>query len=324
MIPIFLGAHIHLFDRIFLLDHISAIDLRGLTIPRVETFRIALKPYLQLVYPNFLIRALKLQSEFDWIFILDADEFLLTERDKLGAMLHQCRRAPYVKLHWQNGIFQATDQITPTTALRYRYTSPERKVAANTRTIGKTFNFTPGFHRMKYGALAKINPLVGRPQTLPLPITHIPLGYTRDFAAKANWQAGFRPGRFSDYIVKKKPAHYTSACARLVDGTASLEDRLLVAAFYRSPDPSQTIPETVSCDDFERIDLPRYVDTQTARHAAAFFAQAPVAAPVPPPDLTPHEERLVALARNRVNYFTPQMEQMLTLDVNNRLIAAAA
>ena len=327
LVPLFLGASTRLFDRILLIDHRSRIDLRGLQVNGVEVVRVDARPHLQVVYPNFLMKELGLDRDFDWVFGLDIDEFLLVERAELETILRQHRRAVYVRFHWQNAVFSAPEKTSPGIAWRFARQSHTQKVAANTQIL-RRFNFGHGFHRIKYGYGPKLNPMVTKSRVSTLPITHFPLGRdTGRYAAKAKQLTpiNLKHTTFLERVTTAAPEHYRTACARIVEGTDSFDDRMLFAAYY-SDAHTDGVTNAIDPSDIEEVPMAPFVDPAVMAAAEAFFesaAEAGTDSAADDNDFTEAEQALIDMTRSRPSYFTTEMAGALTYDRHKALVTMA-
>lgn len=322
LVPIFLANHTRLFEKIILLDHLSKIDLRGISIPGVDVIRIEARPYLQQVYPNFAIRKLSLQSKFDWLFALDIDELLLSDQKNLKALLEERRQSPYVKMNWKNGSFSNHAEDKDLKIWRFKKYSSHRKVAVNLRRIGH-FNFIHGYHGVKYSRLTKLNPFTSRSRDLPLPISHMPLGLGRDFEAKANLDS-FPSGKFREKITRTAPQKYLEAIERITKGEDDSFDRLYISAFYR--EDGKEIPDSITEDMFDTIKLEHFLDRGVLQMTRDFFRSAtngeePNSGKIA--EFTVAENHLLNIARKRLNHYTSEMERLLEYDAEHKLIRLA-
>ena len=321
LVPYFIGAHHHLFDHIVMIDHNSSVDLRAIELEKVTVVRVEVRPYLQQVYPNFVIRRLQLQNKFDYIFALDIDEFLLIDECRLTNVLQDNRRNAYIKLYWRNGILEFQDHEVGVTARRCLWGSSTRKVAVNTSKI-RDFNFLHGYHSIWYSSKYKLNPFIGGGVATDIPLTHFPLGIGRDFMTKVGHQS-FPDGTFWSKITRGMPDHYIDACRRVACGGDDINDRFMIAAFYRSA--SETIPPPfVDGDMFERVDLSEYLNSDVVdlTHAAILNAFENSGKSTLDSTLLPQERKLVELAR-RQKKFTVEMEGLLHYDVELGKICVA-
>lgn len=109
IIALFASHLLALFDNIVIVDHQSedgtAEYLKDLTkaYPRVEVLQLLEPSYIQSVTMTHVVRDRPAVREADWVFFLDADEFLPFEsRAAFHAALEPLQRCPVVSLHWTN------------------------------------------------------------------------------------------------------------------------------------------------------------------------------------------------------------------------------
>lgn len=104
-LPEFLTHHLALVDDIFLIDHLSFRDLRQLDLDRVHAFRSNQRAQYQSECTNIVIEHCSIRQNYDWLFVLDIDEFLpFFSRDEIQQylILHRSKKA--VLFHWLNGV----------------------------------------------------------------------------------------------------------------------------------------------------------------------------------------------------------------------------
>ncbi len=101
----FIAYYLNLCDHIFLIDHNSQHDLRDLNLDRVTCVRSNHEAQFQSECTNLVIEHFDIKKKFDWVFVLDVDEFLpFQKRDDFQSFLHKHRNDCVVKFHWKNGV----------------------------------------------------------------------------------------------------------------------------------------------------------------------------------------------------------------------------
>jgi len=155
----FIEYHKNLVDQIYLVDHrsskkISSLSIEGVTF--IESNQVA---QFQSEVTNAVIRDFRLYENFDWIFVLDIDEFLpFTSKRDLCAVLSKHEYDKVVAFNWRNGV-----GVYPTTGVGIKpgdslidvnpllisdYTNINKKVAVNSRRLRYPFYFRTGAHEI--------------------------------------------------------------------------------------------------------------------------------------------------------------------------------
>lgn len=104
------AAHVlALFDQVVIVDHGSSDGtreyLRALCEKHGElaVYDLVEPGYIQSMTMNFMIQHSPELKDADWIFLLDADEFVpFDSRSALHAALARLRRVPVIEMHWRN------------------------------------------------------------------------------------------------------------------------------------------------------------------------------------------------------------------------------
>lgn len=126
IIALFASHLLALFDDIVIVDHQSedgtTAFLKELSAqyPRVQVLTLCEPSYIQSVTMTHVIRDMACLRQADWVFLLDADEFLPFEtREEFHQKLQLHQRCPIISLHWQNLIpvqyWSDIVEITPDT-----------------------------------------------------------------------------------------------------------------------------------------------------------------------------------------------------------------
>ena len=145
-----------------LLDHVSSADMRPLADQNLSVIRIESGPYEgRSAYINFIIDSWDIRKRFDWVFVLDIDEFLsVSDQGELEDVLQRNSGALAISLPWRNGL-PFGDRHQPSAPrqdnasnlgdqrLRF-YSEPSRyrKLATNARQ-GIWFHVRGGAHYLK-------------------------------------------------------------------------------------------------------------------------------------------------------------------------------
>lgn len=137
-IPAWLANHSSLADHIYLIDHNSNKDLRKLSGDKLTVFRTDSKVFEPDININALIAHKQIQNIYDWVFIIDIDEFLpFSSRIDIKAFCIKNRLFAGVSLYWKNGIAKnkkQTADIMHDTAFEFQTeNSLTRKFCYNTK-----------------------------------------------------------------------------------------------------------------------------------------------------------------------------------------------
>ena len=94
-------------DHVFLIDHNSSKDYRSLTCDRVTVFRSTISTFRKAININALLNVINAENKFDWIFVLDIDEFLpFQNKRQIHQFLCKYRYAKCISFRWRNGILK--------------------------------------------------------------------------------------------------------------------------------------------------------------------------------------------------------------------------
>ena len=101
----FILFHSVLADHIFLIDHKSEKDLRNISMPNVSVVRSNHQAQFQSECTNKVIEHFEMADSFDWLFILDIDEFLpFFKRDEMEDFLNGNSSKAVLHFYWKNGV----------------------------------------------------------------------------------------------------------------------------------------------------------------------------------------------------------------------------
>ncbi|MEQ9039225.1 MAG: glycosyltransferase family 2 protein [Silicimonas sp.] len=147
IIRAFAGHLLALFDEVVFIDHMSddgtAEFLHALASgnQRVKVIRLEEPAYIQSVAMTHVLRNTDALREADWVFLLDADEFLpFADRAEMEAALDKYADCPVIGMRWQNLVpqtyWQSEVQFSPQTRFIVPpELSPFRKVAFQPRRL---------------------------------------------------------------------------------------------------------------------------------------------------------------------------------------------
>lgn len=92
-------------DHVYMIDHNSATDLRHLQMDGVTVLRTNHEAQFQSEVTNAAIEHFKIKENYDWLFVLDIDEFLpFTTRADFHAFLNAHQNDRVIQFHWRNGV----------------------------------------------------------------------------------------------------------------------------------------------------------------------------------------------------------------------------
>lgn len=101
----FLTYYLGLCDHIYIIDHNSERDLRDLKIDRVTFIRSNHEAQFQSECTNTVIEHFGIKNKYDWLFVLDIDEFLpFSDKASFQNFLKKHNKDNVVQLHWRNGV----------------------------------------------------------------------------------------------------------------------------------------------------------------------------------------------------------------------------
>lgn len=101
----FMTYYLHICDHLYIIDHNSQRDLRHLSLDRVTVVRSNHEAQFQSECTNSVIEHFGIKDTYDWVFVLDIDEFLpFSDPSALQHFLHKHRHDNVVKFYWRNGV----------------------------------------------------------------------------------------------------------------------------------------------------------------------------------------------------------------------------
>lgn len=103
-LPCFHAHHARLADQIFYLDHCSKKDYRSLNLDNATFYRTNISNFVKDLFISRIIQDLRVQYDFDFLFILDIDEYILfSRRVDFHDFLNHYINIPVGTLYWRNG-----------------------------------------------------------------------------------------------------------------------------------------------------------------------------------------------------------------------------
>ncbi|MEH3109291.1 MAG: glycosyltransferase family 2 protein [Agrobacterium cavarae] len=258
-LPAFIAHHQRLVDKIIIMDHNSDRHLSGLARPGVETIRISAAFYAQDLYAAYFIKALNLRRDFDFLFLLDIDEFLpFQSKEEFSGFLEERRDCGALSMYWRNGFSVSSNPLNAHEKISFTtWRSSTKKMIYNLKKVPEIMPIV-GNHNAKYPLLDSLL-IQARPkrQDSSLGLLHIPfLGLDglrrkiREFPKAFFGEKLFKDFRYLD--IEIDPA--------LPQFGLSEEDLLLFVANYRTK-PSD-MRRDVNRSTFEEIDFLSGLDDQ--------------------------------------------------------------
>ncbi|GJL99849.1 MAG: hypothetical protein DHS20C07_15290 [Methyloligella sp.] len=157
-LPEFITHYEKLADTIFVVDHNSQYDLGRIHSSKIKFIRADLYTYFQEECTNLIIDHFKIRDEFDWLFVLDVDEFLpFYKREKLENLLRSYAKDKVLSYSWKNGL--AVDEtlkansdgiIDSSNLIFYERKSRTVKSAVNIKAIKGNFFVPRSAHNIAY------------------------------------------------------------------------------------------------------------------------------------------------------------------------------
>src|SRR5690606_32093468 len=101
----FLTYHFQLCDHIYLIDHNSHRDLRDLRLDGLTVVRSNQVAQFQSECTNLVIEHFQIKKKYDWLFVLDIDEFLpFSNKKDFHDFLQKHKQGAVLQFYWRNGV----------------------------------------------------------------------------------------------------------------------------------------------------------------------------------------------------------------------------
>ena len=154
----FLAHHGKISDSIFLIDHRSDKNLSELKFDNVTHIESNQVRQFQSEVTNTVIRDYRIYENFDWIFVLDIDEFLpFNSKQEINEFLWKYKDSKTVAFNWMNGVGvyptieglaskNSKTLIDVTPHLISKVKNPTFKVCVNCKKTKYPFYFGTGAH----------------------------------------------------------------------------------------------------------------------------------------------------------------------------------
>ncbi|NND21472.1 MAG: glycosyltransferase family 2 protein, partial [Silicimonas sp.] len=245
IIRAFSGHLLALFDDIVFVDHMSEdgtteyLDALASVNRRVSVLRLDEPGYIQSVTMTHMVRSTPVLRDADWVFILDADEFLpFAYREAFEEALARFANCPVIGMHWMNLVpdryWDGEVSLTPETPfITPPHHSPFRKVAfqPGRLSLGRTV-VAQGNHAL----VETLNGLDVPVFDTDFPLLHLPVRSTDQLILKLNQGAdAYRKlGRARD---QSQGTHWDQMTRTSAGGTLDDETLNAVVVGYSEDKP---------------------------------------------------------------------------------------
>lgn len=251
-LPAFLAHHKRLVDQIILLDHNSSVDLKDLECAGVQIFRISAQNFAQELFASYFIYKLKLHEEFDFLFLLDADEFLpFSSKEEIKKFMNDNKKESVLSMQWRNGFSSTDEPLNGTETLYFtHWRTSTHKLIYNIKRVRYVIPI-PGNHNAKYpfldSLLIQLRPIR---KDSGLGLLHIPFVGLQGLRQKLSTYPAdsFRDKLFRDMSAMGIRHDPTSTEFNLSD-----EELMSFVANYRSN--TSTIRSDITSSSFEKVDF---------------------------------------------------------------------
>ena len=153
----FILYHAILVDHIFFIDHKSKRDLRNLDFPGISVVRSNHCRNFQAESVGRIIEHFSIAKQYDWLFLLDIDEFLpFSTRNAVDRFVQKNRRKSVLHFHWKNGYpagskMEAMYSLIDCDDIRFFHReSATQKTCVNLMKIRDNFLVPAGAHSILY------------------------------------------------------------------------------------------------------------------------------------------------------------------------------
>ncbi len=265
-LPAFLAYHLRIVDHVFLIDHNSTKDYRCLSCDRVTVFRSTISTFRLDININALLNVINSENKFNWIFVLDIDEFLPFQNKKqIHQFLCKYRNAQCISFRWRNGILRdghCDSRIESDSIIDFQLSkSKVKKLGYNTGAIrnwsGNNLYVTDGNHRAIFFAYGNrlLGKLLVKKIQVEEPLFHIPFLTFDRLSSKLD----LHQHKFKHKILERTDRLSKKYGPEWFNSRIDLDDIYWLVANYRSK-----ISDFVDAGrkDFEPIHLFRYIETE--------------------------------------------------------------
>lgn len=293
--PAFLAHHLRLVDKIIILDHNSSRELRDIRHEKIETHRISSNIFAQELYSGFFVKKLGLKDEFDFLFIIDVDEFLpFQSKEAFDEFLKENAGKAAMSMFWRNGFSSTETKLDAKATFRFtKWRSSTKKLIYNLKRLGDILP-SRGNHNARYPICDSLV-IQRRPKRHDsgLGLLHIPFLGLNGLRKKIT---DYPSARYRDRILRDLPAMgiHRDPQSDMID--FSDQELMTLVANYRL-DPATMHPD-VSLADFEEIAFLDGLD-EDIRSLSRQIGQCRPAVVNPPAD---DEDVVSGLRKNRISY----------------------
>lgn len=279
---VFIEHHAQLADHIYLIDHRSELDLSSLRYPAVTVIKSRQVAQFQSECTNLVIQHFKLWEEYDWVFVLDVDEFLpFDQRSNIDKFLNENRTSCAIEFRWLNGvaIYPSNSEVGIKTLggcerlTFHKFTNPTVKVCANARKLGNNFLFKTGAHELAYIKPTIISKLFSRQKV----VTYKPLTSDKPLYHVVSFDKEGFVSKIRNYISQMEMrTHVLGQGGSMVRGypeVLSDEEWLWYVANFRVSD--KKLHYSAKIDDFHQINLFWHLDKTKLRLLEDQIARLP-------------------------------------------------
>lgn len=144
-------------DHIFLIDHKSKKDLRNISLPNASVVRSNHLAQFQSECTNKVIEHFDIANKFDWLFVLDIDEFLpFSKRHEIEEFLGRNSRNAVLHFYWKNGTSFHKDTEKPESLIDcddirfFKQDNINTTACVNLARMGGNFLVPTGAHHIWY------------------------------------------------------------------------------------------------------------------------------------------------------------------------------
>lgn len=276
----FILYYSNLADHIFLIDHKSKKDLREISLPNVSVIRSNHLAQFQSECTNKIIEDFDIPNQFDWLFILDIDEFLpFTKRDEIEEFLDRNSRNDVLHFYWRNGTPFHKDTEKPESLIDcndirfFKRDNINTIACVNLTRTGDNFLVPTGAHQIRYKNVPwyfRIPKLSARSvvQSCPagVPLYHI-VAFDKDQFIR----------KIKNYVNQMEyRSHVKGQCGWVVrDYPSDLDNDqwLWYLVNFRVTDSSKHCP--VNLTDFERVSIFAAIDREQCLQLRAEIKKLP-------------------------------------------------
>ena len=265
-LPAFLAYHLRIVDHVFLIDHNSTKDYRCLSCDRVTVFRSTISTFRLDININALLNFINAENKYDWIFVLDIDEFLpFQNKNQIHQFLFKYRYAQCISFRWRNGILKdghCNSRIESDSIIDFQLSNSKvKKLGYNTGAIrnwsGKNLYVTDGNHRAIFFAYGNrlLGKLLIKKMEVEEPLFHIPFLTFNRLSSKLD----LHQHKFKQKILDRTDKLTKKYGPEWFNSRIDLDDIYWLVANYRMQTSDFV---DASREDFEPIQLFRNTETE--------------------------------------------------------------